>query len=225
VCGRFTLTTSVQELQQAFPWLNVPPKAELSPRYNVAPSQPIAVVPNNGENRLDFFSWGLVPSWADDPKIGYKMINARSETAAEKPSFRSAFKRRRCLIFTDGFYEWHKDPATKEKQPVYIHMKSGEPFAFAGLWEQWFSPEGDQLLTATILTTSPNELMKPIHNRMPVILDEESFQTWLVPSDMPRDELQPLMVPYPHVDRMEIYEVSRHVNSPQNDDPTCIEPI
>lgn len=225
MCGRFTLTVSTDALQKQFTWLKVPEGAETGPRYNIAPSQPIAVVANTGENTLDFFQWGLIPSWAKDPKIAYKLINARAETAAEKPSFRAAFKRRRCLIFTDGFYEWYAVPGHDKKQPVYIHMKSGEPFAFAGLWEQWHSPNGDQLFTCTILTTSPNDVMKPYHNRMPVILDDGDFATWLVPSEMPREELQPLLVPYPYEKRLEVYPVSRDVNSPRNDHSGLTQPL
>lgn len=222
MCGRFTLTVSTEALQSKFSWLKVPEGAQTAPRYNIAPSQPVALVANTGENKLDFFQWGLIPSWAKDPKIAYKLINARSETAAEKPSFRAAFKRRRCVIFTDGFYEWHMVDGQEKKQPVYIHMKDGEPFAFAGLWEQWHSPHGDQLLTCTILTTSPNRVMEPYHNRMPVILDEQDFATWLVPSEVPAKDLQALMVPYEHEERMEVYPVSRDVNSPRNDHPDLI---
>ncbi len=222
MCGRFTLTASPEALQRQFSWLNIPAGVQTAPRYNIAPSQPVAVVANSGENRLDYFQWGLIPSWAKDPKIGYKLINARSETAAEKPTFRAAFRRRRCIIFTDGFYEWHQIAGEEKKQPVYIHMKNGEPFAFAGLWERWYSPQGDDLLTTTILTTSPNSVVAPYHNRMPVILDEAHFETWLVPSEMPQDELQPLMRPYQNESRMEIYLVSRDVNSPRNDHPSLI---
>ncbi|MCJ7700742.1 MAG: SOS response-associated peptidase, partial [Anaerolineales bacterium] len=183
MCGRFTLTVDPADLQEAFYWVNFG-NASLSPRYNIAPTQGVAVVTNNGENKLDFFTWGLVPFWAKDPSIGNRMINARAETLAEKPSFRNAFKRRRCLILADGFYEWKKIPDNKTKIPTYIRLKDGKPFAFAGLWENWHSPDGSQILSTTIITTQPNDLVKPIHNRMPVILPEDSYQAWLTPDEI-----------------------------------------
>ena len=143
MCGRFTLTADISALQESFPWLGIPPGLE--PRYNIAPSQPVAVAPNDGKNRLDFFTWGLIPSWAKDPGIGNRMINARAETLAEKPSFRSAFRRRRCLVLADGFYEWRSDGG-KSKTPMYIRLEDGAPFAFAGLWEIWNAPDGSQVL-------------------------------------------------------------------------------
>jgi putative SOS response-associated peptidase YedK len=222
MCGRFTLTVDPAQLQEAFPWLDVP--QEMAPSYNIAPSQPIAVVANNQPEKLDFFKWGLVPSWAKDPSIGNRLINARAETLAEKPSFRTAFRRRRCLVLADGFYEWRKDPGGKSKTPMYIRMEDGRPFAFAGLWEVWNSPDGSLLLTAAIITTSPNSLMASIHDRMPVILPEEAYAAWLDPAERAPAALQPLLQPYPEA-RMNAFPVSRLVNSPQNDLPDCILPL
>jgi len=207
---------------EAFSWVTFPDH-NFAPRYNIAPTQPIAVVTNSGENKLDFFTWGLVPFWAKDPSIGNRMINARAETLAEKPSFKNAFKRRRCLILADGFYEWQKIPGEKSKIPTYIHMKDGKPFAFAGLWEDWHSPDGSQILSATIITTSPNKLMEPIHNRMPVILPPKAYQQWLTPSEADIQKLSAILRPY-DADKMEAYPVSRMVNSPQNDLPALIQP-
>lgn len=224
MCGRFTLWVDLEQLAQAFPWIDLPPGLEtLTPRYNIAPTQPVAVVPNTGDNRLDFFVWGLIPSWAKDPTIGSRMINARSETLAEKPSFRNAYKRRRCLILADGFYEWQTGPG-RSKTPYYIHMKSGEPFAFAGLWEQWNSPYGDEVLSCTIITTEPNELAAQYHSRMPVILPADAYDRWLDPSEQPPEALDDLLTAYP-AGEMEAYPVSRAVNSTANDAPECIEPV
>lgn len=224
MCGRFTLWVDLEQLARAFPWIDLPPELEtLAPRYNIAPTQPVAVVPNTGDNRLDFFVWGLIPSWAKDPSIGSRMINARSETLAEKPSFRSAYKRRRCLVLADGFYEWQKGPGGS-KLPYYIRMKSGEPFAFAGLWERWSSPYGDEVLSCTIITTEPNELARQYHSRMPVILPADAYDQWLDPSEQPPEALDDLLIAYP-ADEMEAYPVSTVVNSTANDAPECIEPV
>lgn len=224
MCGRFTLWVDLDQLAAAFPWMELPSGLEtLPPRYNIAPTQPVAVVPNDGSNRLNFFVWGLVPSWAKDPSVGNRMINARAETLGEKPSFRSAYRRRRCLVLADGFYEWQQGRG-KIKTPHYIRLRSGEPFALAGLWEEWHSPEGDQLLTCTIITTEPNELVAQYHNRMPVILPESTYERWLDPSERQPDELDDLLGPYPAAE-MEGFAVSTLVNSPGNDDPSCIEPV
>ena len=222
MCGRFTLTIDPVELQEAFYWVDFG-NADLSPRYNIAPSQGVPVVPNDGKNKLDFYTWGLVPHWAKDPKIGYRMINARSETLTEKPSFRNPYKRRRCIVLADGFYEWQKQPGQKTKIPTYIRLKDGNPFAFAGLWENWFSTDGSQILSTTIITTKPNDLLKNIHNRMPVILEKDSYDTWLKPGEVDSEILNPLLIAYPS-DLMEAYPVSRFVNNPGNDTPECIRP-
>jgi putative SOS response-associated peptidase YedK len=224
MCGRFTLTVDPSELQATFPWLKVPTEAPLAPRYNVAPSQPIAVVANNGQNTLEFFRWGLIPAWAKDPAIGNRLINARAETLAEKPSFRSAFKRRRCLILADGFYEWRKDPGGKTKTPMYIRLKSSEPFAFAGLWEAWQSPDKKTVLSCAIITTSPNSLMEKIHDRMPVMLKPDAFERWLEPGEQETDALSKLLKPYP-ASPMTAYPVSKLVNRPENDSPELVAPV
>jgi putative SOS response-associated peptidase YedK len=222
MCGRFTLTVDPDQLREAFPWLNIPDG--LSPRYNIAPSQPVAVVPNDGRNQLDFYVWGLIPSWAKDPAIGNRMINARAETLIEKPSFRNAFRRRRCLIPADGFYEWKQEPGRKTKIPTYVRLKDGKPFAFAGLWERWDSPDGSTVFSCTIITTQPNELMQEIHNRMPVILPEAAYPLWLNPGEADTGQLQALLQPYP-AGEMAAYPVSTLVNSPDNDTAACIAPV
>jgi putative SOS response-associated peptidase YedK len=222
MCGRFTLTADPNQLRETFEWLNVP--QEISPRYNVAPTQPVAVVANDGKNQLDFYVWGLIPSWAKDPEIGNRMINARAETITEKPAFRNAFRRRRCLILADGFYEWQKVPGQNTKTPMYIHLKSKGPFAFAGLWESWNSEDGSNILSCTIITTEPNALMQPIHNRMPVILPKEDYAFWLSPGEADLHQLQALLKPY-DAGQMAAYPVSRLVNSPANDTPANIKPL
>lgn len=221
MCGRFTLTTTPEQIRAAFPWLTVPD--ELPQRYNIAPTQPVAVIPNDGQSRLDFFQWGLIPSWAKDPSIGNQMINARAETLADKPSFRSAFRRRRCLIMADGFYEWRPEPGQRRKIPMYIRLASGQPFAFAGLWENWPAPDGTNIHSCTIITTQPNSLMEKIHNRMPVILPEESFSLWLDRGEPDKNSLQSLLIPFP-AELMTAFPVSLAVNSPANDTPDCILP-
>jgi putative SOS response-associated peptidase YedK len=222
MCGRFTLTADPAEILDAFPWLRVP--HQMTPAYNIAPTQSIAVIPNDGKNSLDFFIWGLIPSWAKDQKIGSRMINARSETLAEKPSFRTAYKRRRCLVLADGFFEWQKQPQKKGKIPFYITMKEKRPFAFAGLWETWHSPDGAEIKSATIITTSPNNLIAKVHNRMPVILPIDSHDTWLSLEEKSNQELQPLLKPYPETE-MQMYPVSTYVNSPANNTVETIAPL
>lgn len=221
MCGRFTLTAEISALQDSFPWLYIPP--ELAPRYNVAPSQPVAVVPNDGKDRIDFFVWGLIPSWAKDPAIGNRMINARAETLAEKPTFRAPFRRKRCLILTDGFFEWTARSDGKGKTPMYLRMVDGKPFAFAGLWDNWFSPDGSEVRSCTIITTEPNELVRPIHNRMPVILPPSAYREWLTPGEGNITALQAVLKPYP-ASEMVAYPVSRLVNDPKSDRPEVILP-
>jgi putative SOS response-associated peptidase YedK len=220
MCGRFTLSLDGAGLQQAFPDFT-PPAGTVAARYNIAPTQPVAVVTNDGKNRIEFFHWGLIPSWAKDPSIGHKLINARAETLAEKPSFRSAYKRRRCLVLADGFYEWRKDDA-KTKTPLYIRLKDGQPFAFAGLWEVWHSPLGDEIPSCAIITTEPNSLMASIHNRMPVILPRGEWREWLDPAERGAISLQGLLVPYP-AEAMMAYPVSTAVNNPRVDAPELIQ--
>ena len=219
MCGRFTLFTPWEQLALAFPWISGP--FEAPPRYNIAPTQGVAAVPNTKERRVGLFHWGLVPFWAKDPKIGSRMINARSETLAEKPSFRTAYRRRRCLVLADGFYEWRKIEGRRNKIPYFFHLKAGGPFAFAGLWETWHSPDGSELLSCTVITTRPNEIVAPIHNRMPVILPPEAQLPWLDPAERSPAELGPLLQPYPAAE-MAAYPVATLVNSPANDLPDCI---
>ncbi|MBC8099053.1 MAG: SOS response-associated peptidase [Armatimonadetes bacterium] len=218
MCGRFTLTADPALVQQTFN-LDVAP-AQFAPRYNIAPSQPVAVISNQNPHQLDYFKWGLVPSWSKDPAIGNKMINARAETAAEKPSFREALKKRRCLIPASGFYEWAQDG----KQPMYLHLPDDPLFAFAGLWETWHSPDGDELRTCTILTGEPNALVSTFHHRMAVILQPEDYDAWLNPDPVKPDEVMPLLRIFPAA-RMAAYPVGKTVNSPANDSPACIAPL
>lgn len=221
MCGRFTLTLDPGELQELLdlgPFIHI-----VQPRYNIAPSQPIPIVRNSEKREVELYQWGLVPSWADDPKIGYRMINARSETANEKPSFRAAFKRRRCLILADGFFEWHAEEKGAQKTPYLFKLKNDAPFTFAGLYEHWQAPEGGELHTCTILTCSPNDLVKNYHNRMPVMLGEETRWSWL-DADKDEDALLDLLIPYP-AGEMKCYPVSRAVNSPENDKPEILNPV
>ena len=222
MCGRFALTVDPNHLQEAFPWAVIP--NDLNPRYNIAPSQPVAVIPNTGDNVVSMYKWGLIPSWSKDPSIGDRMINARSESLAEKPSFRNAFRRRRCLILADGFYEWKLSTGAKIKQPIYIRLEDGRPFAFAGLWEFWKSPDGTEIRSCTIITTQPNSLLQPIHNRMPVILAPDAYRVWLSPDDQAATLLNKLLVPYPPEEMVAI-PVSKLVNSPQYDSPELIKPV
>ncbi len=221
MCGRFTLATEADKLRWAFPGFIFPD--DIQPRYNIAPSQNVAAVLNDGESRVRELKWGLVPHWAKDPKIGNRMINARSETLSDKPAFRAAYRRRRCLILADGFYEWRKDPGAKTKTPVYIRLASEGPFTFAGLWERW-DPDGESpLLSCTIITTEPNPLVAEIHNRMPVILPTEAHARWLAPGDTPPDALSEILRHFP-ASEMTAYPVSRLVNNPKADAADCIAP-
>jgi putative SOS response-associated peptidase YedK len=221
MCGRFTLTVDPAELQENFPGVSFP--EQYAPRYNIAPTQPILAIPNNGLNKADFFVWGLIPSWAKDPTIGSRLINARGETLSEKPSFRGAYKYKRCLIPANGFYEWKSQPGTKIKVPYFIHLKSGLPFAFAGLWDEWHSPDGALVRSCTIITTEPNSLMATLHNRMPVILQPGDYARWLDAKPQMPPALQPLIAQYP-AEALEAHPVSTLVNSPNNDRPELIQP-
>ncbi len=221
MCGRFTLTTTAEDLANCFE-LSQP--LGLAPRYNIAPTQQVAavraVVEDGGERRLLLLRWGLVPSWARDLRVGNRMINARAETASQKPAFRSAFRARRCLVPADGFFEWRR--RGKQRQPHYIQMRDGRPFAFAGLWERWVDPETGQVVeSCTLLTTTPNELVETIHDRMPVILQPGDYDRWLDPQVNDPAQLEPLLRPFP-ADEMTAFPVSTRVNSPRNDDPACI---
>ncbi len=243
MCGRYSQRLSWSDLHELMDLVG--PPLNLRPRYNVAPSQDVAVAraadpgsqsagpgPRSGEagegRTLSMMRWGLIPAWAKDHAIGHRLINARSETAAQKPSFRSAFRRRRCLIPADGFYEWQRRGGTR--QPWLFGLRGGAPFVFAGLWERWTVPEGaaltgslaerspgDAVETCTILTTAANETVAPVHGRMPVILPPDAWDAWLAGDDVP-------LGPYP-ADHMTAWPVSTHVNRPANDDPRCVEPI
>jgi putative SOS response-associated peptidase YedK len=221
MCGRFTLTVDPADLQDAFPRFILPTQGR--PRFNIAPTQPVLVLPNDAKNTADYFIWGLIPSWAKDPTIGSRLINARAETLAEKPAFRGGFKYKRCLIFTDGFYEWKSQPDTRAKIPHFIRLASGKPFAFAGLWDEWLAPDGSQVKSCTIITTTPNQLMSTLHNRMPVILPASAYTRWLDSAPRKAEELQDLLVPYP-ASQMTAQPVSTLVNSPANDRAECLVP-
>ncbi len=221
MCGRFTLTLEPGELQELLdlgPFVHI-----VQPRYNIAPTQPVPIVKDRETRAVELYQWGLVPFWSKDITIGARLINARSETADEKPAFRAAFKYRRCLILADGFYEWKTEAQGAGKTPVLFKLKDDKPFTFAGLFEHWESPEGGELHTCSILTCEPNELVGQVHNRMPVMLDAQARWQWLDP-EMERKNLIGLLKPYP-ADEMKGFEVSRAVNSPANDNPDVVKPI
>lgn len=217
MCGRFSIFTPAETLKGRF---NVLRTAEFMPTYNAAPTQSLPVIMNNEPMTIDLCRWGLIPSWAKEQKIGNKMINARAETLLKKPSFRDSFKRRRCLVLTDGFYEWEK--TSNQKIPYRISMRDHDPFAFAGIWDVWRTPEGKTLRSFSIITTEPNELMRPLHNRMPVILTKENERRWL--QDIDTQEAQTMLEPYPF-DDLEAYPISTLVNSPRNNSEDIINPL
>jgi putative SOS response-associated peptidase YedK len=195
----------------------------LHPRYNIAPSQPVPVIRQVGSGRaIATVRWGLVPFWAKDTSIGYRLINGRSETVLEKPAFRDSFAERRCLVPADGFYEWKK--VDRLKRAFHFGMKDGALFAFAGLWDRWKSPEGTIVESCTILTTTPNELLHDVHDRMPVILHRNHYETWLTAPLVEKRRLRELLVPF-EAELMTGYEVSSLVNRPQNDTPACVERV
>ncbi|WP_078556043.1 SOS response-associated peptidase [Bacillus alkalicellulosilyticus] len=221
MCGRFTLHADEQELIQTFQLRN---EITVPRSYNIAPGQPIfAVIQQGQERRGGLLQWGLIPSWAKDRKNAYKMINARGETIAEKPSFKKAFAKRRCLLPTTGFYEWKQ--TADGKKPYFIRMADEQLFAFAGLWEKWIDPESQEtVFSCTIVTTFPNELMSSLHNRMPLLLSKEGQQDWLNPELTDVEELEKWIQPYPS-EEMVAYEVSTFVNKPSNNDHSCIAPL
>ncbi|HSL98701.1 MAG TPA: SOS response-associated peptidase [Candidatus Limnocylindria bacterium] len=222
MCGRFTLFDSADSVGERF---GLPETPSLSPRYNIAPSQTVAAVripPGGGARELVFLRWGLVPSWAKDPAIGNRMINARAETAADKPAFRVAIRRRRCLVPADGFYEWKR--VNGRKQPYYIRLRDVAVFAFAGLWESWEGPGGASVESCALLTTGPNDLLLPIHDRMPVILSPRDYELWLSPKEQDPKALAPLLRPYPP-EEMTVFPVGIAVNNPKTDTPDLIEPL
>ena len=219
MCGRFVRKRSSSVMAKDFGVQEI--TEDLQPSFNVAPTQLVAVVLNGGEKRLVAMRWGLVPSWALDPTIGSRLINARAETLTAKAAFREAFKRRRCLVLGDGFFEWRKHGATKT--PLFFHLKPERPFGFAGLYETWTPPLGEPLVTCTIITSEPNELVRPVHDRMPVILPKNAEDFWLDPAVNDHTRLLDLLRPYP-AEEMDAYPVSNLVNSVKNDSPECIEP-
>lgn len=220
MCGRFARYISDPEIAGEFDVDQF--HVDIKPGYNIAPGQDIAIVINEGQNRIVQCRWGFIPSWAKDPSHGKKMINARAESVAIKASFKSSFKKRRCLVIANGFYEWRKEG--RARTPVYVHLKSRKTFGFAGLYNTRSSPEGGQICTVTIITTGANSLLQPIHDRMPDIIPKDKEPVWLDPSVQDEEVLLPLLNPYPSED-MEFSEVSAIVNSPGNDSPDCIKPV
>lgn len=224
MCGRFTLRTPTETVAALFEGLSFP---ERVPRYNIAPTQNVLCVRQDKQGRSEAVDlrWGLVPSWAKDLKMGARMINARGETVAEKPSFRAAFKRRRCLVLADGFYEWKK--TENGKQPYYITLLDEQPFCFAGLWEAWQDKSTDDstvIQSCTVITTSANELMQPLHDRMPVILPPKHYDLWLDREFADRESLEQMVVPFSS-DEMKAVAVSTIVNKATNETPECVQPV
>lgn len=221
MCGRFTLFTGIEEIIERFD-IQAAFNEEYQANYNVAPTHSVLSVINDGnENRLGYLRWGLIPSWAKDEKIGYKMINARAETITEKVSFKNAYKKKRCLILADSFYEWKKDP--ERKIPMRIKLKNNDPFGMAGLWESWKSPKG-MVYSCSVITTTSNELMTSIHDRMPVILNPKDEKVWLDPTIQDTNYLQQFLKSF-DTEQMEAFEVSSDVNSPKNNSSHLIERI
>jgi len=225
MCGRFIQVSNPDKIKVLIDDVEVRSEAveDFRPRYNIAPTQSILTVLNTEIPEMVYTRWGLIPSWAKDPSVGQRMINARGETLLEKSSFRKPFRRQRCIIFSDGFYEWRS--SGRSRTPFIVRMKDGEPFAMAGLWDKWTDPETRvALTTSTIITTNPNELVATIHNRMPVILEKRDYGTWLNPREVSDDVLMGCIRPYPSAG-MEAYEVSRLVNNPAYDSSDCAKPL
>jgi putative SOS response-associated peptidase YedK len=220
MCGRYTITSAPEAIRALFRYEERP---NFPPRYNVAPTQPIPIVRLvDGKRQFALVRWGLLPSWVKDPKTFSLLINARGESAAEKPAFRAAMKRRRCLIPADGFYEWQR--AGERKRPFYLRSRNGAPLAFAGLWETWTGPNGEELETAAIVTTRANRTLGPIHDRMPVIVPPDGFDLWLDTANVDARTASAVIAPSPD-DLLEAYEISTAVNRTANDNPGLIEPI
>jgi len=222
MCGRFSLNVDPTELQTLIPDLIV--DQDVIERYNIAPSQGVATVLNEPVKKLNYIQWGLIPHWAKDPKIGNKMINARGETVHEKPSFRSSFKSKRCLILADGFYEWKTLPGGNGKLPVYFRLSDAKPFAFAGIWDSWNGGNSEPLRTCCIITTSANELISTAHHCMPVILPPSSYDLWLQPGVADIEELKGVLKQYPS-EKMVMYPVSTKVNNVRNDESDLVLPL
>ncbi len=217
MCGRYSFAVVDELIEERF---GVRVRTAIyKARYNCAPGQDLAVISNHTPEELSFFHWGLIPSWARDKSIGYQLINARSETITEKPSYKNAFRSRRCLVPATGFFEWKKD---RDKDPYRILMKDETPFAMAGIWDQWTTADGEIIHSFSILTTSPNAVMNDIHERMPVILSRADEKRWLSP--LPESELIDLLKPYP-AEKMKAYKISKLVNSPKNDSAEILIPV
>jgi putative SOS response-associated peptidase YedK len=220
MCGRFDLHTAVEIIAEIFGIDDL--ISDYQPNYNVAPTQEILIIVNDGKRRLVRSRWGLVPSWSKDLSTGYKMINARSESLAEKPSFKTAFENQRCLVVADGFYEWKKEGTLKK--PYYIRLKSGKPVGFAGLYNVWTSPEGERINTSTIITTDANDLVRPLHDRMPVIAPEDQYGLWLDPAIHEKEVLSPILKPIAS-EEIELYRVTPKMNSFKYNNPENIVPL
>jgi putative SOS response-associated peptidase YedK len=221
MCARVTLRAGVEKVREEF-GVSGADSPEVKPSYNVSPGTDVMAVVQNGGRGLARFRWGLIPSWAREAAIGHKLINARAETIAEKPAFKNAFRKRRCLIAVDGFYEWHREGG--RSKPFFISLRSGGVFGLAGLYETWHDPEGEDVSSCTVITTEANSLIAPIHNRMPVIIPAKGRDEWLDTETSDLDTLSGLLVPY-SPDEMDAYEVSPFVNYAANDSPKCIEPL
>lgn len=220
MCGRFTLRTPASELVEIFRLVR---NMEFSPRYNIAPTQPVAAVRQTPTGReMVALHWGLIPWWSKDRRGAARMINARSETVATKPAFRTLFRSRRCLIPADGFYEWQKTTG-RSKQPYFISLREERPFAFAGLWDRWEDPESSVVESCTILTTDTNDLLRDLHDRMPVILNPEDYDRWLASETDDPECLSALLAPYPS-ERMQLWPVGMVVSNARNDVPECVRP-
>ncbi len=225
MCGRFTLKTTAESIKEMF---LVEQGLHYDPSFNIAPSQPIVAIrysPKNDMRAMSLMKWGLVPTWAKDPAIGYKLFNARAETLTEKPSYKGPFTYHRCLIPADGFYEWCRSADGKsKKQPYYIKRLDEKPMAFAGLWNYWCGPDGSELETCTIITTHANDIIKPIHDRMPVILKENEFDVWMDPRIQNTTLLKQYLNPYPS-EEFEAYPVDTYVNKLANNSQECLKSL
>jgi len=222
MCGRFVMHLAITEVTEEFDVYDV--EWIWEPSYNIAPGQNIAgILKKDGNKSLTTLRWGLIPSWAKEEAIGYRMINARAETLTQKPTFSRPFKTQRCIIPANGFYEWRQEETKKRKTPFYVQLGSGKPMGFAGLYDTWKSQDGKIITSCTIITTTPNEIIAPLHNRMPVIIESNKREMWLDKTIQDPHELMPLLKPYDAHD-MEAFEVSDRVNSPKFNSPDCIKP-
>lgn len=219
MCGRYTITLDPADFAEELGVAEFP--SDFEPRYNVAPTQQVAVVRDSESRKVEWMKWGLIPFWAKDSAIGVRLINARSETLSEKPSFKQALVQRRCLILADGFFEWQKSEG-KAATPFYLKLKNSRPFAFAGLWDIWRSPEKEDVLSCTLITCAANELVAPIHDRMPVLFDKSTAWQWLQPA--PLEELEKQLQPYP-ADLMLAYPIGKGINTARLDSPELIQPL